>query len=235
MKLGSICIHRIESSVFRARSNRSNRKELSCVHRRHDFFFNVTRFFSRFFLSAHRIVRREGSASSSVFPPRIPNERLHASTEQPASGGWVQVGAARSPRTGSRFRRWTPRQDPRGVGAPADPATPAERHHLQSDGDLPDGDRGTGPNIFQKHTNGGGMTRRIRSSAVSNSRSFSPLRLASAIFLHRFFSFRVVRVDEAFFSRVQIFAKMIFEWKIRGGGGGERKEALQLERRFYRF
>lgn len=55
------------------------------------------------------------------------------------------------------------------------------------------------------------MTRRIRSSAVSNSRSFSPLRLASAIFLHRFFSFRVVRVDEAFFSRVQIFAKMIFE------------------------
>lgn len=89
---------------------------------------------------------------SFLFPqPRIPNERLHASTEQPASRGWVQVGApARSPRTGSRFRRWTPRQDPRGVGAPADPATPAERHHLQSYGDLPDGDRGTGPNIFQK-------------------------------------------------------------------------------------
>lgn len=44
---------------------------------------------------------------SFLFPqPRIPNERLHASTEQPASRGWVQVGApARSPRTGSRFRR----------------------------------------------------------------------------------------------------------------------------------
>lgn len=107
-------------------------------------------FFPRFF-SAHRIVRREGREPVFVSFPRIPNERLHASTEQPASRGWVQVGApARSPRTGSRFRRWTPRQDPRGVGAPADPATPAERHHLQSDGDLPDGDRGTGPNIFQK-------------------------------------------------------------------------------------
>ena len=86
---------------------------------------------------------------------RSPNERLHASTEQrqlPARGRgwWLQAAATRNPRAGSRFRWRTPRQDPRGVGASVDPATPAERHHLQSNGDLPDGDRGTGPKTFSE-------------------------------------------------------------------------------------
>ncbi|CAD1478113.1 unnamed protein product, partial [Heterotrigona itama] len=99
---------------------------------------------------------RKGGPVASVLSSyeRSPNERLHASTEQrqlPASSrGWLQAAATRNPRAGSRFRWRTPRQDPRGAGASVDPATPAERNHLQSNGDLPDGDRGTGPKTFSE-------------------------------------------------------------------------------------
>lgn len=98
-------------------------------------------------------VRREGRPEAGVCVRAIANERLHDSTEQrqlPASRGRPQAAASRNPGTGSRVRRRTPRQDPRGVGAPADPATPAERHHLQSDGELSHGDRGTGPKTFSE-------------------------------------------------------------------------------------